>query len=137
MNLKRMAVVIVTAVTMGFAFFAAPLASAATTTQSSTSAAANQVCAGIAATGSAGCNGSDTSLNSIIGIAINIFSIIIGITAVIMIMTAGFKYITSNGDSGQIGSAKNTLIYSIIGLIIVALAQSIVHFVLNRVTSAK
>jgi hypothetical protein len=51
--------------------------------------------------------------------------------AVIMIIYGGFRYITSGGDSNRVGSAKNTLIYAIIGLIIVALAQLIVHFVLS------
>jgi len=62
---------------------------------------------------------------------VNIFSVIVGIIAVIMIIFGGFKYITSGGDSGNVSGAKNTLIYAIVGLIIVALAQFIVRFVLN------
>lgn len=65
---------------------------------------------------------------------VNIFSIIVGVAAVVMIIYGGFRYITSGGDSGRVGSAKNSLIYAIIGLIIVALAQLIVHFVLNQST---
>src|SRR5690242_18841745 len=53
---------------------------------------------------------------------INILSIIVGFAAVIMVIVAGFKFITSNGDSGAIASARSTLSYAIIGLIIVALA---------------
>jgi hypothetical protein len=52
-----------------------------------------------------------------------------------MIIYGGFRYITSGGDSGRVGNAKNTLIYAIIGLVIVALAQLIVHFVLNQATT--
>lgn len=63
--------------------------------------------------------------------AVNVFSIIVGVVAVIMIIYGGFKYITSGGDSNHVSSAKNTLIYAIVGLIIVALAQLIVHYVLN------
>jgi hypothetical protein len=66
---------------------------------------------------------------------VDIFSIIIGIIAVIMIIFGGFKYITSGGDSGNVSGAKNTLIYAIIGLIIVALAQLIVRYVLNTANS--
>lgn len=66
---------------------------------------------------------------------VNIFSIIVGIVAVIMIIYGGFRYITSGGDSGNVGNAKNTLIYAIVGLIIVALAQLIVHFVLSASSS--
>jgi hypothetical protein len=74
--------------------------------------------------------------NGLSGIAtkvVNTFSLIVGIVAVIMIIYGGFRYITSGGDSGSVGNAKNTLIYAIVGLIIVALAQVIVHFVLNTV----
>lgn len=66
---------------------------------------------------------------------VNIFSVIVGIIAVIMIIFGGFKYITSGGDSGNVSGAKNTLIYAIVGLIIVALAQFIVHFVLKTASS--
>ena len=77
-----------------------------------------------------------TSLESIARKIINLFSIIVGIVAVIMIIYGGFRYITSGGDSGRVGNAKNTLIYAIIGLIIVALAQFIVHFVLTSTTQS-
>jgi hypothetical protein len=53
-----------------------------------------------------------------------------------MIIIGGFKYITSGGDSNNVSSAKNTILYAIIGLIIVALAQTIVRFILGRVISA-
>lgn len=67
---------------------------------------------------------------------VNIFSVLVGIIAVIMIIYGGFKYITSGGDSGNVSGAKNTLIYAIVGLIIVALAQFIVRFVLNTAGKA-
>ena len=62
---------------------------------------------------------------------VNIFSIIVGVAAIIMILYGGFRYITSGGSSDKVGSAKNTLIYAIVGLIVVALAQVIVNFVLS------
>ncbi|HEY1645191.1 MAG TPA: hypothetical protein VGF75_02280 [Candidatus Saccharimonadales bacterium] len=62
---------------------------------------------------------------------VNLFSIVVGIIAVVMIIYAGFRYITSGGESGSVSSAKNTLLFAIIGIIIVVLAQLIVHFVLN------
>ena len=73
------------------------------------------------------------SLNETIRSLINILSVIIGIVAVIMIMVAGFRYITSGGASEKVAAAKNTLLYAVIGLIIVALAQIIVRFVLSNV----
>lgn len=76
------------------------------------------------------------TVNNIISTVINIFSIIVGVIAVIMIIIGGIKYITSGGDSNNISSAKTTIIYAIIGLVVVALAQIIVRFVLGRVNQA-
>jgi hypothetical protein len=104
---------------------------------------ADQVCTGSNAAGGTSsqgvnCGGTSGSLD-FGGIAkkiVNIFSIIVGAVAIIMIIYGGFRYITSGGDSGSVGNAKNTLIYAIVGLIIVALAQVLVHFVINTATSS-
>ena len=74
------------------------------------------------------------SMNEMISQIVNIISVIVAVVAVIMIIFGGFKYITSGGDSSNITSAKNTILYAIIGLIIVALAQFIVKFVLGKAT---
>ena len=66
---------------------------------------------------------------------IDILSVVVGIIAVIMIIYGGFRYISSGGESNSVSSAKTTLIYAIVGLIIVALAQVIVHWVLNTSTT--
>jgi hypothetical protein len=93
----------------------------------------SEICGGIqTASGTSSCSGG-VNLTNVIRNVINVFSWIIGVVAVIMIMVAGFKYITSGGDSGNITSAKNTIIYAIIGLVVVALSQSIVWFVLDRI----
>ncbi len=85
--------------------------------------------------GSKSCSGSgdENELNKLISAIVNILSLIVGIVAVIMIIVGGFRFITSGGDAGQVGSAKTTVVYAIIGLIIVALSQVIVRFVLNKV----
>ncbi|HLZ15303.1 MAG TPA: pilin [Candidatus Saccharimonadales bacterium] len=84
-------------------------------------------------TAAAGQADATTRINSIITTVINIFSLVVGIVAVVMIVFGGFKYITSGGDSGNISGAKNTILYAIIGLVVVAFAQFIVQFVLNKV----
>jgi hypothetical protein len=82
------------------------------------------------------CDKTEADLNSIARKIINIISVIIGFVAVIMIIYGGFRYITSGGDSGRVGDAKNTILYGIIGLVIVALAQVIVQFVLRGTSDA-
>jgi cytochrome bd-type quinol oxidase subunit 2 len=75
-----------------------------------------------------------SKFNTLLTDIINVFSVIVGIVAVIMIIYAGFRYITSGGASDKVGNAKNTILYALIGLVIVALAQLIVKFVLNKAT---
>jgi uncharacterized membrane protein YvbJ len=65
---------------------------------------------------------------------INILSVLVGAVAVIMIIFGGFRYVTSAGNDSNVSAAKNTILYAIVGLIIVALAQVVVHFVLNNLT---
>jgi len=82
-----------------------------------------------------GCNqeGAENRINNTVKNVVNIFSIVVGLTAVIMIIVGGFKYVTSAGDSSKVTSAKNTILYAVIGLVVVALAQVIVQFVLGNV----
>jgi len=82
-------------------------------------------------------NGEATSkLNNLVHTIINILSAVVGIVAVIMIIVGGFRYITSGGSDTGVTGAKNTILYAIIGLIIVALAQILVRFVLSKVTNS-
>lgn len=78
---------------------------------------------------------STNKFNAIIKLIVNIFSVIVGVVAVIMIIVGGLKYITSGGDSGNVTGAKNTILYAVVGLIVVALAQFIVRFVLDKATN--
>lgn len=93
-------------------------------------------CSG-AGSGSAACsgNGSDTitGTNGIILKAASLMSIIAGIAAVLVIMISGFLFITAGGDSNKISTAKNSLIYAIVGLVVIVLARAIVIFVVSRV----
>ena len=75
-------------------------------------------------------------VNDLLTTVINIFSLIVGIIAVVMIIIGGLKYITSGGESSNITGAKNTILYAVIGLVVVALAQFIVRFVLVKVTQS-
>lgn len=95
----------------------------------------NTVCSAI--NGGGGCdpdNSGGTSVNKVIGAVVNILSLAVGVVAVVMVVIAGFKYMTSGGDSSSIASAKNTLIYAIVGLVIASLAYVIVHFVLAKLS---
>ena len=64
---------------------------------------------------------------------INVALGIIGLVAVIFIIVGGVQYVTSAGDSGKAAKARNTILYSVIGLIVAILAFAIVNFVLDAI----
>lgn len=103
--------------------------------QAATDASKEALCGGAGLVGGgSGCaapSGS-TSVDTVVKRSINLFSAIIGIIAVVMIMVGGLKYITSQGDPNATATAKNTILYAAIGLVVVALAQVIVRFVISR-----
>lgn len=101
-------------------------------------ASKNDVCDGVgAASGSNGCTPTDgvTDINKLIKTAIRIFQSVVGLIALIMMVTAGLRFVTSSGDSGKVTSARNTLLYASVGIVVVALAEVIVQFALNRATT--
>lgn len=78
---------------------------------------------------------SDNPLVGPSGILTRVLQILVIATAVasvIMIMVGGLKYIVSSGDPNNVNSAKNTILYAIVGLVVVVIAQSIVSLVLRR-----
>lgn len=79
---------------------------------------------------SAGASG-EKSLGERVQTIVNILLFILGAIAVVMIVIGGIKYTTSNGDSSAITSAKNTILYAVVGLVIAILAYAIVNFVLD------
>ena len=114
----------------------APAAYAATTTDIK-----GNLCAGsdfsLSGGSSANCSGatSTSSFEDLLKKIINIFSAIVGVIAVVMIIVGGLRYVISGGDSSHVSTAKTTIIYALVGLIIVALAQLIVHFVLTQAST--
>jgi hypothetical protein len=107
---------------------------AATYSSTALATAKDEICNGAnAAGGTTGCGGGDTGITALVASIVTVFSWIVGVLAVIMIIFAGFQYVSSGGDSGKISSAKNTLIYALVGIVVVALSQIIVKFVLQKV----
>ena len=80
-------------------------------------------------TGTVSSASSGADLPSIASTVVNTMLFIVGILAVVMIIFSGIRYITAHGDKGQVESAKNTLIYSIVGLVIAIVAYAIVSWV--------
>jgi len=53
--------------------------------------------------------------------------------AVVFIVLGGMKYSTSQGEPGETKKAKETIIYALVGLVVVMLAFSIVNLFVTRV----
>lgn len=62
----------------------------------------------------------------------NILIFIIGAIAVIMLIVGGIRYTLSQGDQSAITSAKNTILYAIIGIVVAVLAFGAVNFVTSQ-----
>lgn len=63
---------------------------------------------------------------------INTLMLLLGAICTIMIVIGGLRYTTSNGDSNQVASAKNTILYAVIGLVVAILASLIVGFIIDQ-----
>lgn len=94
-------------------------------------------CGACSAAGATSCNpgGSSTTISDTIKKVINIISVFAGAIAVLMIIIGGFRYVTSAGNAEATKSARSTIVYAVVGLVIIALAQIIVHFVLNNIST--
>lgn len=68
---------------------------------------------------------------SIIRRGINLMLYGIGVLSVVMLIFGGFKYIISGGQKDKVTSAKNTILYAIVGLLLAIFAYAIIHFVVD------
>ena len=76
-----------------------------------------------------GASGTPGDLSTILTTVTNILLFLMGAVSVIMIIIGGFRYVTSQGDQTQMQSAKNTILYAVIGVVVSIAAYAIVSFV--------
>lgn len=74
-----------------------------------------------------------TGPSGIILKVIRLLAAVTGIASIIIIIIAGLKYAYSNGDSNSISSAKSTILYAVVGLLVSVSAQGIIALVINRI----
>ena len=97
--------------------------------------AACDVDAGI--TGSAGCSKGDWQPEELFaedGVfkkVTNVLLFVIGAVSVVMLIIGGIRYTVSQGDQNAVTSAKNTILYAVIGLVVAILAYAAVNFVIT------
>ena len=70
--------------------------------------------------------------DSLLARAVDILSLVGGVIAVIVIIIGGTKLIVSGGDSNGIASARRTILFAAISLLIIASAQLLVRLILSK-----
>lgn len=70
-----------------------------------------------------------SQLQQILQIVFGIF----GAVAVLIIVIAGLKFVTSAGNPQSASKARNTILYAIVGLAVILASEAIVSFVLGKV----
>jgi type IV secretion system pilin len=80
--------------------------------------------------------GSEANLSEVVSSLIKILLSFLGVIFVVLIIYAGFLWMTSAGNEEKIGKAKKTMTAAIIGLAIVLAAYSITWFVLDTILEA-
>lgn len=64
---------------------------------------------------------------------VNIFLILAALVAAVFLVIGGVRYIASQGNDDEVQKAKNTILYAIIGLIVIGLSAAIVNFVVGAI----
>lgn len=86
-------------------------------------------------TGGQGQGTSDNSLYGPEGVltkAATIIAWISGVAAVIMIILGGFTFVTGSDDPNTLSAAKKTVLYAVIGIVVVLVPSTIIRFVLSK-----
>lgn len=78
-------------------------------------------------------SGKTTTSDSLVKLVMNTMFYIVGIVSIVMIIYGGMKYTTSSGDPKKVASAKATILYAVIGLMVALFAVAIVRFVSTRI----
>jgi hypothetical protein len=99
--------------------------------------AREQACSGASLqTNDTTCSDTSGAVTSLVKTVIDIISWIVGIVSIIMVVFGGFRYVTSGGDSTATSSARSTILYALVGLVVAVMAQVLVHFVFERAATA-
>lgn len=83
-------------------------------------------------TGSGQVNIPTSSGDEVLAGILGIVYFVAGVVAVVVIIIAGFMFVTAAGDPTTVTKAKNAILYAVVGLVVVALAFVITQFVMGR-----
>lgn len=72
------------------------------------------------------------SADQVLVVALNIAYFVGGIIAVIVIIIAAFTLVTNGGEPEAVKKARNSILYAVIGLVVILSAFAITWFVVGR-----
>ena len=78
----------------------------------------------------------NASIASIVSVIIEVALGLLAIIFVVLLVIAGFNWMTAGGNEEKIDKAKQTITRAIIGLAIIIAAYSITYFVFNALNNA-
>jgi type IV secretory pathway VirB2 component (pilin) len=78
---------------------------------------------------------SSTTLPEFVIQIINLIIELSVLLAVVMIIVSGFQYIFSMGDEKKVAKAHKSLIFALIGMILVFIANPVIQFVIDNFLS--
>jgi hypothetical protein len=90
-------------------------------------------CSDTAGTPSTNNDNALTGPNGILTKVTNVIGFIAGTVAVAIIIIAGGRLVLSRGDSAKIVSARQSIIYALVGLVVIIIASQVIIFVLSRI----
>lgn len=85
-----------------------------------------------AGTGADQVNIPTTNSNDLLANSLSAAYMVLGIVAVIVIIVAGFSFVTNGSDPAAVAKARNTILYAVVGLIVITSAFVITQFVTGR-----
>lgn len=75
----------------------------------------------------------DIGSGNVIGLVLNLVYFVAGIVGVLVLIFAGFRFVTSQGDANQIAAAKKTILGTVIGLVIIMIAFVVTQFIIGSI----
>jgi hypothetical protein len=73
-----------------------------------------------------------TGNNGIIMTVANLLAWTAGGLGIIIIIFAGFRFVKSGGDASKVAQARETILYTVVGLVVIVLARLIVGLVISK-----
>lgn len=78
----------------------------------------------------------NTDIAAVIGNVILTLLTLLGVVFIVLIVFAGFRWMLAKGEEQKITEARNLIIHSTIGLIIVLAAYAISYFIISALQQA-